>query len=425
MEAHIQSTLLTISLIQATDMLALPSNSSLVPYMGLLMRSNANPVFHRIVQAIIGSHSVQDTIDLQDIVHTAFGNINRFTVSPELVAALQQTTEVFIDILTHAVHNVPFNTMATPLSIPQAQVRQLQLTRIDNLLDIAYLHYCLLNLVWVSYTSHDLLWKDLLLYVRFIIDGFVWMDKRIQDSVHLGFDSVINWGVLGHGTWSEFLMHFYLDRVDTIAEEWGTTVPDLLEHYTSDDTNAVTTYIALNNTVVLYNPNFPAFQGTTVFNYPPLSSSPPSMPTAFDDNLPLPSNSPESDFSFSDFSDSDSEMTDSSQSNATEDMDMDMTSADEEKPDPPDESNLFLDNVPRCHDNEDPDEVSIMATYGGIKQEDKVLDQNQASMSQRMMEDVQEVSLVDKWITIVYYNDEGREMGRKSLNLAEFERGDD
>ncbi|PBK93490.1 hypothetical protein ARMGADRAFT_1030117 [Armillaria gallica] len=403
-------------------MSTLPSNSSLVPYMGLLMRSNANPAFHRIVQAIIGSHSVQDTIDAQDIVHTAFSNINRFTVSPKLVAALQQTMEVFIDILTHAVHNVPFNTVATPLSIPQVQARQLQLTCIDNL-DIAYLHYRSLNPVQASYASRDLLWEHLLLYVRFIIDDFVWMDERIQDSVCLGFDSVINWRVLGHRTWSEFLMHFYLDRVDAIAEEQGTTVPDLLEHYVSDDTNTVTTYIAPNNTVIPYNPNFPAFQGTTVFNYPPPSPSPPSTPTAFNDDLLLPPNAPESDFSFSDFSDSDSEMMDSSQSNATEDMDM--TSADEEKPDPPDESNPFLDNVPRHHDDEDPDEASIMATYGGIKQEDDILDQNQTSTSEQMMEDIQEVSLVDKWITIVCYDDKGREMGRKSLNLAEFECADD
>ncbi|KAK0468512.1 hypothetical protein IW261DRAFT_1573738 [Armillaria novae-zelandiae] len=139
-EARIQFILLAISLIQAADMLTLPANSSLIPYMGLLMCSNANLAFHRIVQAIIGSRGMQDTIDPQDIVQTTFKDANRFSVSPELVAALQQTTEVFVDILTHAVHNVPFNTVATLLSIPHAPARQLQLTRIDNL-EIAYLHY--------------------------------------------------------------------------------------------------------------------------------------------------------------------------------------------------------------------------------------------------------------------------------------------
>ncbi|KAK0468511.1 RNA dependent RNA polymerase-domain-containing protein [Armillaria novae-zelandiae] len=77
-------------------------------------------------------------------------------------------------------------------------------------------------------------------------------------------------------------MHFYPDRVDAIAEERGTTVPDLLEHYTSDNTNAVTTYVAPNDVVVAYNPQFPAFQGTTAFNYPPPSPSTPSTPTAED-----------------------------------------------------------------------------------------------------------------------------------------------
>ncbi|KAK0234775.1 hypothetical protein EDD85DRAFT_792776 [Armillaria nabsnona] len=354
-------------------------NSILAHYLDVLKEANYTTTFDRVIEMILRHCNIATTIHNANIIHTIEEGMDHYSLSPELIHALCNATEIFFCILMHAIHNVPYHSVATLLMIPPPQVLELGLDNPDNI-KIRYYHLYAYRLERVWYNKEAQLHSDLTEYLAGIRRGYVWMDKRIDQTC------------------------FYPERVKQIAEDRGMTMEELLTHYKVNDTGAISTFIPPNNVMVLYDPHYPGFQsvGPPVAPSPPNSPSPPNTPIAFNDDLPLP-NEDNCDICLSDYSDSeDSEMTDSSSSGETD-------------------MKLFLDS----DDSFTNSLISVMVTNGYSDEVDVIMEDHRhipGIQAERGREGL--ILLSGHWLTIVCYNDKGKEVGWKSFDLEELQQPD-
>ncbi|KAK0473614.1 hypothetical protein IW261DRAFT_1423532 [Armillaria novae-zelandiae] len=215
------------------------------------------------------------------------------------------------------------------------------------------------------------------------------MDQRIKQSVVLGFDSTVNWGVVGQASWPEFLAFFYPERVAKIVEERGMTSTP-------------------SNLMVPYDPNYPAID--SMVQPPP--PSPPGTPEAFDNDVPLYIDLSNYDSKDSDMvSVSDNKDTDTVMTLDEDDGDVDTEmSSDEDDRGPSDDSPSL-----GPHQNDDDDDkgdgVSVTAVYGFAEETDKVMETRPSDTA----------TLKGHWLTFICYDGENNEVGWKSFELSELE----
>ncbi|KAK0471004.1 hypothetical protein IW261DRAFT_1572521 [Armillaria novae-zelandiae] len=85
----------------------------------------------------------------------------------------------------HSVHNLPYHAVAVPLTIPPSQAHELGLKNPDYIAS-GFFH-----------NHQEELRADLESHLSGIHDSYAWMDQRIEQSVALAFDSMLNWGMVG------------------------------------------------------------------------------------------------------------------------------------------------------------------------------------------------------------------------------------
>ncbi|KAK0228934.1 hypothetical protein IW262DRAFT_1293614 [Armillaria fumosa] len=371
-------------------------NSILHPYLDLLVTANFTFMFECIVEMICGQRAVASTIQFTDIISTYDTTYGvHYWLAPNTVLTLHNASKIWFTILLHATNNVPYHTVAMPLTIPTCQAHELGLADPDDIA-IGYYHNCAHQLASAWYTDMNQLFQDLDEHLEGLCSGYAWLDERIEQSVALGFESTINWGIVGQASWPEFLVCFYPDRVNKIAKEMGMTTEELLTHYQVDNTQALLTFVVPTNVIVPYDPYYPAFT-------PPS----PVVPSAFDNDLDLPEDS-DSDFSFSDFSDSDD----------TSDTDMSSNSDTDDGSDPDDPGFFFG----CCWRDDDEDYGAMSATATTGYSEDACIiqdDERTRGRGTRMNEHGDAPAIQDEpWFTIVCYNDDGNEVRRKRLQFS-------
>ncbi|KAK0209945.1 hypothetical protein IW262DRAFT_1468289 [Armillaria fumosa] len=364
-------------------------DSILHPYLDLLIAANFTFMFKRVMEMIRGQRAIIDTILPTDIIRTFDATYGvHYSLAPDTVLALCNASEIWFTILLHAVNNVPYHAVATPLTIPTRQVHELGLSNPDDIA-IGYYHNHAHQLAPAWYTDVSYLLEDLAEHLEGLHSGYAWMDERIQQSIALGFETTINWGVISQASWLEFLVCFYPERVDEIVEERGMTSNELLDYYHVDDSQALSTFVVPTNIVAPYHPYYPAF-------------SPPSpvIPPAFDDDLDLPDS--DSDISLADFSDLDDTSDTDNETDTSSSSDSDSWSG-------PDDPGFFFGRRWSNDDDDDDDNYSVISTMAttGYSEEVSIIKDDD-----RARED-------EPWFTIVCYNDDGNEVGRKRLQFSE------
>ncbi|KAK0232502.1 hypothetical protein EDD85DRAFT_793300 [Armillaria nabsnona] len=370
---------------------------------------------------ILGQCTVLDTLQAGDIIHYVVDSEDRYFLSDELVLALRNASEIFFCVLMHAVHNVPYHAVAVPLTIPPLQAHELGLINPDYI-SSGYFHNHAYLLAHAQYTDQDQLRTDL--------------ESHLSSILVLGFDSMVNWGVVGQASWPEFLAFFYRERVAEIVEERGMTRRELLTHYQVHDGQALSTFVAPSNLMVPYDPNYPALDGIVQ----PPSPSPPSTPDTFDSDFPLRNaESDDSDNALTDYSDtdidlsdysspedsdmtsmSDDEDTDTIMTSDKDDIDTDMSSSDGDNCGPGDDG-PFMGPHQNDDDDDNGDGVSVRAVYGFAQDVDEVMEEPASSASILFGNEDTAASLKGHWLTIVCYNDGGNKVGQKSFELSELQ----
>ncbi|PBK82057.1 hypothetical protein ARMGADRAFT_1090747 [Armillaria gallica] len=69
----------------------------------------------------------------------------------------------------------------------------------------------------------------------------------------------MNWRAWFGWTWSQFLVTYYPQVIRSTAEAWDMSIAQLLTHYSSNNSHALSTYVTSMDAIILYNPNMPAF----------------------------------------------------------------------------------------------------------------------------------------------------------------------
>lgn len=118
---------------------AVSPNSVLAHYLDVLKEANYMPTFDRVIEMILRHCDIATTVHNTNIIHTTKDGMDYYSLSPELVLTLCNAMEIFFCILMHAVHNVPYHSVAMPLTIPPLQAHELGLDNLDNI-EIGYYH---------------------------------------------------------------------------------------------------------------------------------------------------------------------------------------------------------------------------------------------------------------------------------------------
>ncbi len=216
------------------------------------------PIFRRLMVAIIGDLRIDQVITETDVYATTTNGHLVYTPNASVIISLCHITSLFIQLVTHAAHHAPLGTVASPLWIPETQASELGL-RSEEDLSFAELRQRANDLVHLQDVSKDEVVRELREYFEELSIRFVWLEERMEHSACLGFESTMNWGAWFGWTWSQFLVTYYPQVVRNTAEAWDISIAQLLTHYSSEDSRALSTYVASMDTIVPYDPNMPAF----------------------------------------------------------------------------------------------------------------------------------------------------------------------
>ncbi|KAK0471325.1 hypothetical protein IW261DRAFT_1425305 [Armillaria novae-zelandiae] len=203
----------------------------------------AQPVFRRLIVAIIGDLRINQVITETDVYATTDNGKLVYTPNASTIISLCHITSLFTQLLAHATHHTPFGTIACPLEIPRAQASELKLDS-EDALSLVELRQRANDLVHLYDASRDEVLRELRKFLEELSIRFAWLEERIENSASLGFESTINWGAWFGWSWSQFLVTYY---------------PQLLTHYSSEDGYALSTHVAPMNAIVPYDPRMPAF----------------------------------------------------------------------------------------------------------------------------------------------------------------------
>ncbi|KAK0479351.1 hypothetical protein IW261DRAFT_1420068 [Armillaria novae-zelandiae] len=219
----------------------------------------SEPILRRLMVAIIGDLCINQVIMETDIYTTTSTNDQLiYTPNTSIIISLCHITSLFIQLVTHATHHAPLETVACPLWIPETQASELGL-RSEEDLSFTELHQCANDLVHLQDASKDEVVWELREYLEELAIRFVWLEEHMEHSASLGFESTMNWGAWFGWTWSQFLVTYYPQVVRNSAKTRDLSIAQLLTHYSSKDSHALSTYIASMDTIVPYDPNMPAF----------------------------------------------------------------------------------------------------------------------------------------------------------------------
>ncbi len=215
-------------------------------------------IFQRLMVAIIGDLHIDQVITETDVHATITDGQLVYTPNASIVISLRHITSLFIQLVTHAAHHTPLGTVACPLWIPETQASELGL-RSEEDLSFAELRQCTNDLVHLQDASKDEVVGELREYFEELAIRFAWLEEHMEHSASLGFESTMNWGAWFGWTWSQFLVTYYPQVVRSTAEARDMSIAQLLTHYSSDDSHALSTYVASMDTIVPYDPNMLAF----------------------------------------------------------------------------------------------------------------------------------------------------------------------
>ncbi|KAK0470993.1 hypothetical protein IW261DRAFT_1572512 [Armillaria novae-zelandiae] len=197
----------------------------------------AQPVFRRLIVAIIGDLCINQVITETDVYAMTDNGKLVYTPNASTIISLCHITSLFTQLLAHTTHHTPFGTITCPLEIPRAQASELKLDS-EDALSLVELHQHANDLVHLYNASRDEVLRELREFLEELSIRFAWLKERIENSASLGFESTINWGAWFGWSWLQFL---------------------LLTHYSSEDGYALSTYVAPMNAIVPYDPRMPAF----------------------------------------------------------------------------------------------------------------------------------------------------------------------
>ncbi|PBK98287.1 hypothetical protein ARMGADRAFT_1075144 [Armillaria gallica] len=260
-------------------------------YMATFTRIFTSPVFTCLTWVLMCYSSPEEVIYDGNIMTVNIDGTKQYMFTLAVSTALHFAADLFINIVTHSAHNVPFGTITYPLSVTPVQAEELGIVQLSDLL-IVHFHFLSQALKQQTYSSRDEALLDLHGYIQTIASGFMWLEERMNHSANLGFKSRINWGIMFGLNWPEFLVQFRQKEVEREAFQQGFgSLWEMLEYYTIDDNSTVSTFIVLMDLVVPYDPHFPHWNNNdmTITIQPPSTASGSSTDSDAADNNNYPS----------------------------------------------------------------------------------------------------------------------------------------